>query len=708
MRHRTLLVGACAAIILVVIAGACAPAPAPTSPPPAVTPLPSAPATASPAPPSTEPAATPAPTPAPTPGPTASSIAGGWSFSSRRACPDGSEFECITLSVPRDHFAAGGPTWDVEFAIRRATGKRLGTFVVITGGPGSSGISSADNYTGYYPASIPKHFDIVFIDQRGIGRSHPIACPDATAVYYASDIDRTDPAQAEATGAVAKTYVEDCLAEAGADPADLPFYSTRQAVEDLEAIREYLDVEAMHLYGESYGTQYVQTYATAHPDRIATLYLDGPVDLTLDGAAYYAEAARTFEDTLFATLNTCEADTLCAADFEGRDPVAAYEALEADAADGGIPFTFPMGDGTTQARTLTATGLENAAVGYLYSPTDRFLLLRALAAAADGNLVPLARLSYAAISVNPDTLEAVPDPTYSDALYYAVECQDYVYQADKATDEERLAGYLADGRTLGAADSRFGGVYYDDMPCIYWPNRPTSAERPAPIVDAPYKTVVLVATTDPITPVANAMRLANRLSDVHVVIQSGGPHVIFGWGLECPDNPVADSMVKGKALPPVLVCDGYVADDHVALAKDAESDYADGRDFMTNLVTQILNTDDYVYELDEDPIRMGCDFGGVLVYTPSDAGTELVLDACVLTPGVPVSGAGRIDEDGNVDLRVDIPGGALRYRDRASGTPKVTGTFRDQPVAGADRTRRESERPSGVRGPRVVLGRRTG
>ncbi len=662
-----------------VVAG-CAPAPEPATPTvAATTPSPSSAVAAPSAPQPSEPA--PSATASPTATPAAAAVPGGWSYVGRRPCPDESEFECITLAVPRDHFTADGPRWDVEFGVRRATGKRLGTYVVITGGPGSSGIASADNYTGYYPASIPEHFDIVFLDQRGIGMSHPIACPNATATFYASTVDPADLAQARAAGDAARTYVEACLGESGADPADLPYYATRQAVEDLEAIREYLGVETMHLYGESYGTQYVQTYATAHPDRIATLYLDGPVDLTLDGAEYYAEAARTFEDTLFATLNACAADPVCLGDFGGRDPEAVYRDLETRAGAGGITFDFPMGNGTIQPRTFTAAALVNAVVGYLYAPTDRFLLLRALAAASDGNLVPLARISYAAIAVDPDTLKAVPDPTYSDAMYYAVECQDYVYQADAATDEERLAGFLDDARTLGVADARFGGIYYDDMPCLYWPNHPASGERPAPIVDAPYPTVVMVATTDPITPVANAIRIANRLRDAHVIIQAGGPHVIFGWGLDCPDKPVADWMVKGKALPPVLACEGYVADDYVALAKDTEAAYTGGVDFMTSLVTQVLNTDDYVYELDEKPIAMGCDYGGVLSYTPGDAGTGLRLDACELTDGVPVTGTGAIDdESGVVTLKVTIPDGDLRYEGDGAADAKVTGTFRGAPV----------------------------
>ena len=622
-----------------------------------------------------EPTATPARTPAPLP------IAGGWTFVGQQACPDGSRFACITLAVPRDHFVADGPTWNVTFAIQRATKDRVGTYVVITGGPGSSGISAADGYTDYYPSAIPEHFDIVFIDQRGIGLSHPIACPAATAAYYGSPVPADDPTRAAEVGAVAKTFVDDCMSESHADPADLPFYATRQAVEDLEAIRAYLGVDAMHLYGESYGTQYVQTYAAAHPDRIATLYLDGPVDLTLDGATYLGEAAHSFDDVLTATLNACAADTACVGDFEGRDPMAAYDALAARLGDG-VPVAFPMGDGTAQHRTLSAVELENATAGYLYSPGDRAILLRALAAASDGDLVPLARIAYASIAVDADTLKVVPDPSYSDAMYYAVECQDYVYNEEATTDEARLAAFLARARSLGVDETRMGDVYYSDMPCLYWPNRPAADPRPVPIVNAPYPTVVMVATTDPITPVANAIRIANRLSNVHTIIQAGGPHVIFGWGLPCPDEPVADYMVNGTALVgSITICEGSVSDPYVALAKDAEADYTDGADLAASLVDQVLNTNDYLDMLDADPLRVGCDFGGVLVYTPTDTGTNLRLDACAFTDGLPVSGTGAVDdESGVVRLEVTFRDGALSYEGDGEEITALTGTFRGAPV----------------------------
>ena len=183
--------------------------------------------------PSTEPSTAPTTPPSDTP------IAGGWTFVKSAPCAD-SDFECITLSVPRDHFVANGPTWQVTFGILRATGTKKGTFVTATGGPGSSGLASADDYTAYFPEGVTDAYDIVFFDQRGIGLSQPFQCPNATGAYYAGDADASDPAQAAAFKAAAEAYVKACIAETGVDAAELPYYSTRQAVEDLESIREYL------------------------------------------------------------------------------------------------------------------------------------------------------------------------------------------------------------------------------------------------------------------------------------------------------------------------------------------------------------------------------------------------------------------------------------------------------------------------------------
>lgn len=77
-------------------------------------------------------------------------------------CFDGSLFTCVTIEMPLDHFnPADTRTIPITFAVLPASGARKGMFVTATGGPGYSGIASADLYTEAFDPSIPEVFDIV-------------------------------------------------------------------------------------------------------------------------------------------------------------------------------------------------------------------------------------------------------------------------------------------------------------------------------------------------------------------------------------------------------------------------------------------------------------------------------------------------------------------------------------------------------------------
>jgi len=171
------------------------------------------------------------------------------------------------MDAVRRFAAAGGPTFEVTFGLLRATERpRKGVFVTVTGGPGTSGLAAADGYTEAFDPRIPRHYDIVFFDQRGIGLSEPLQCPDAALAFYTSShVPTVGRAEAEAFAADSRTFASDCIDETGVDPANLAYYGTDQAIEDLEAFRVWLKADQIDLYGESYGTQYVQTYAAAHP-----------------------------------------------------------------------------------------------------------------------------------------------------------------------------------------------------------------------------------------------------------------------------------------------------------------------------------------------------------------------------------------------------------------------------------------------------------
>lgn len=100
--------------------------------------------------------------------------------------------------------------------------------VFLHGGPGS-GFTA-----GHRQHVDPRTHRVVALDQRGCGRSRPLA---------------TDPG------------------------ADLAAITTPHLVADVEALREHLGIEAWLVVGVSWGTTLGLAYAQAHPDRVTGLVL---------------------------------------------------------------------------------------------------------------------------------------------------------------------------------------------------------------------------------------------------------------------------------------------------------------------------------------------------------------------------------------------------------------------------------------------------
>jgi pimeloyl-ACP methyl ester carboxylesterase len=577
--------------------------------------------------------------------------------------------------VPLDHFVGGPETTDVTFALKRHTadGPAKGVFVTVTGGPGTSGISSAVSYADAFAPAIRRDFDLVFLDQRGARLSGAIDCPQASLDWY---LDNSDPEQSTPTtglGAAASRFVDDCVAEGDLDPARLPYYATRQAVEDLEAFRIWLGAERLDLYGESYGTQFVQQYAAAHADRVGSLIVDGPVDLTRGAADYYEEQVQGFDESLAAVLFDCSTQTACARDVAQGDAVVAWNALEAQLRDGGtISYPFVRADGTVEQRELNAAHLVNAASAYLYEEFDRMLLQRAVAAASHGNLWYLSRLLYAGLGQKPESLEPDPDPSWSDALFYAVECMDY--GEGEGTPGERADAWLTQGHERGVNDQPMGSLFYGDLPCAYWPAQPVTSERPAPLLDVPYPMLVLGATLDPATPWANAERIFERAGDnARLIVKPGGAHIIFGRGDACPDRLVTDFLVRDR-LPAArrTVCAGDLVDDYVPIPPQRAEDYAGTRAALRSADDEIRYSADYWAWDGEDPLATGCPFGGSIRYQPTDAGYDLRLDGCAWSDGLPLTGTGTIDSDTDAVTLTVRSGDGRPVRYQRDGNNRIT------------------------------------
>lgn len=587
-------------------------------------------------------------------------------------CPD-SEFTCVELRVPTDHFATDVTgRLNVTFAVLPASGERKGMFVTATGGPGTIGVTLADLYTSYFDPALLEHFDIVFFNQRGAGLQW---CADAALDFYTADFRTDTPERAAALVEGARTFANQCVREMGS-PLDLPYLSTRQAIEDLDAFRKAMGDEQLWLYGESYGTQYAQTYAAVYSEHLAGLILDGAVDLTITGGEFYQQQAQAFSDVLEATLNACNQDQACHNDF-GRDALEYYDDLVAELAEAPKSYQFPLPLGGTSERELTLSDLEYAAASSLYTESSRMVFQRSLAAAAQDDLVPLARLLYQQLGADPQTLEAIPDPTYSDALFYAIECLDYGDFV--GTAEQRADAFVSTGQAIEQSVPRFASNYYGDLPCVFWPGTEEPVERPEPLVAEGIPTLVLGATADPATPLSNGERVYSHLDDAYLITTQGGAHVTFGWGNECPDAIVTAFLVEG-ARPDEResTCDGVVADPYVPLAPADAVAFADPLEALQSAETEIFLLPEYYYWDAKTPTRVGCPRGGALSFRPMDLGEGFSLTACVFSEGFIMTGTGTYDYDEDrFTLDVEVTGlahGALVY-ERYGDLMTITGDY---------------------------------
>jgi pimeloyl-ACP methyl ester carboxylesterase len=165
---------------------------------------------------------------------------------------------CGRLTVPLDRAGAVPGTVRLHVAVLPPKrGPARGTIVVLAGGPGQAATHRLSDWTDTLGPAL-RHRRLLAFDQRGTGRSDPLACPSLRR--------RRVPAAVAA-----------CASRLGAARNS---YGTARSVEDLEAVRAALDAPRIVVYGTSYGTKLALAYAAAHPDRVEALVLDSIVPTT--------------------------------------------------------------------------------------------------------------------------------------------------------------------------------------------------------------------------------------------------------------------------------------------------------------------------------------------------------------------------------------------------------------------------------------------
>jgi pimeloyl-ACP methyl ester carboxylesterase len=595
-----------------------------------------------------------------------------------------SSLACTTLTLPLDHRANDpGQTIGITFALSFASIESRGILFFFVGGPGGSGLASAENYLASFDESLIQYTDIVFFDQRGTGPDHGLSCPLAQAAFDQADISLTDP---EAATRTARRFAEDCVAEMDAGPL-LALVDTDQAIRDVEAFRQRLGAPQVWLYGESYGTQFVQAYATQVPQAVRGVILDGVVDLTLDASGFYTRYTLASEALLLRMFADCAALPACAADM-GRDPAAVYDDLAVRLAQAPLPVDYALPDGSTASRALTQAMLESNAFFALYGQDGRSGFLRALAAAERGDLIPMLDLGYANLYIDPVSETGIQDPGWFPAAYFSITCTDY--DSGAGTPDERAARIIAEAKALVPDLPRLARWQFAErLVCAFWPHQ-GPAIRPAPFAGGDWPTFVLNGDGDPITPISMAYDVLDRAQNAYGLFMKGGPHVIWGRGYGCPDEILLDYLID-DTLPPVReqFCEQEFLGPYTPLTLTTPEDRADPLAVAQAVATELTQSIPLAGWDWQDPMTIGCPLGGILTVELADEGTRHRLTDCLFWPGLGASGTVLVrdlgdDNDGlSIDLAIsgDHAGRILYDYNNRTEASHLSGTWDGQRIS---------------------------
>lgn len=401
--------------------------------------------------------------------------------------------QCTSLRVPENSAAPEGRKISLAIAWLPATGEAEADPVfMIAGGPGQSARESFPALAQAF-AGVRKKRDIVLVDQRGTGGSNKLACKDAHG--------KSAWADAESDGLTeAKAFAARCAADLS-KTADLRFYTTTDAVHDLDSVRRAIGAERINLYGVSYGTRVAQQYAKRYPSHLRTMTLDGVVPNSL---VLGNDHAKNLEASLDLQFARCAKDKVCFGKL--GEPRARLDALMTRLKSD--PPTVGYRDaitGEAREEPLTPDRIALLARMFAYAPAIAALLPLQLNEAAQGRYEPLMALS----SLLADTL----GEQIMHGMQLSVVC---------AEDESELRVDPSDAGSLLGTEM----VKALKVQCQVWPHGQRPADFRAPVTgDLP--TLILSGQFDPVTPPHYGEQVRQSLPNSrHLIVRGQGHNVL--------------------------------------------------------------------------------------------------------------------------------------------------------------------------------------
>ncbi len=386
---------------------------------------------------------------------------------------------CGRLSVPEDRKKPGGRRIELNVTVvpASATPRQPDPIFHFAGGPSEQATPFAPIWAGL---PFERHRDDVFVDQRGTRGSGSLYC---------KDLD--DPADV-----MMPRYhlpaVETCRDQL-ARQADLTKYSTLEAVEDFDAVRQWLGYDRINLIGGSYGSRVVLEYLRRHGDHARTAVLAGPVPPDFKRPLYYGRDGLAALHGIFAA---CKLDAACRRAFPdlSQQLNAVRRRLQREPA--AVPWTHPKTGAAITLRIDRATFAE-IVWDFLVSERAARRLPFVIARADGGDFTPLLD----------DALRdgKLADNVPLEGMYLSVTC---------AEETSRIAA-----SEIGPGTPDFLGsdrLARQMTACRVWPQSSVPADFFEPVRSS-VPTLIVTGTLDPVTPTTWGRQLLEHMPNARLI-----------------------------------------------------------------------------------------------------------------------------------------------------------------------------------------------
>jgi pimeloyl-ACP methyl ester carboxylesterase len=444
--------------------------------------------------------------------------------------------ECGSVRVPLFRSRPKGAAIAIGYVLLRHTDQTLpvarGTIAFNPGGPASDVIGGAAGWAELMAGLLTDH-DVLLIDPRGTGRSHPLDCGieqawPATRQQYLRTVGRCG----KRLGRQARAY------------------TTAATADDFEAVRAHLGVPKLDLYGVSYGTYLMTVFAQRHPTSVRSIVLSSAFPLRFD--MWARPGARAMR---LAIRRVCKRSTIGTCD--GARTLRQLGRLARRLHAKPVPYEV---DG--KRRVVDDTAL--AGIPY-WAGVDIGRVPAIVRAALRGDTEPL---TAAAGALSHFTGSQVPGLTQNLPTAFALSCNGFPTLYDRhariPVRERQFAARRArlDQRPFRPFTERAWTSAITDRGniCLRWPDRHGPVQRTSgPFPDVPV--LVTSGDLDPNTPTAEGREAARQFPHAQVVEVPNAAHgpelepsgcvfsIIFGF---IRNQRVGDTSCLAN-IPPVPV-----------------------------------------------------------------------------------------------------------------------------------------------------------